>query len=129
MGTLVGWRPLGVGMANVGIWLSLVCLFAFFFYDFVFAGGRSISSSSFSSGTAFMRVLRQVCHWCTLRAAYTTHGDVILLDVDGDPTLGAGGVATLCGGDLLRMVVSSLSIIACLNFSFIDNEKNLLLMP
>ena len=39
MGTLGGWRPLGVGMVNVGICFSLTLCVAFFFWDFVFIGG------------------------------------------------------------------------------------------
>jgi hypothetical protein len=39
MGTLGGWRPLGVGIVKVGICFSFSLRVAFFFCDFVFIGG------------------------------------------------------------------------------------------
>ena len=70
-----------------------------------------------------MGVLLRVLRWCTLGAARTWRGAVVSFEVDGDPTLGAGKVGTLCGGPSCRLMVSSRSILVCLNFSFVEINK------
>ena len=82
----------------------------------------TVASSSTTAGGAVwdgsslvcvgMGMLLRVCRWCTKRVPRITVGDVVSLDVDGVPTLGAGMLSTLDSGLLVKMLVSFRSAVA-----------------